>query len=183
MGGFWRVMLLLIVGAVICAPVSFLGRLKQLTLPALTAFDLKQSSLSFSDQRARVMRYFYDVDQAFFACSGAAGTHDRNEIISVCRRSARLLTQLVLPAGLPADVSANLAFYHQAMINEALLLAARQENTEKSGGSFWPFFRYWTIDTCSANSVPHRILRLYSLDWGQVRALGSALEPEDLAGQ
>ncbi len=178
MSGAWRVVLLLIVGAIICAPVSFLGRLKQLTLPALTASDLKQSSLSFSDQRTRVMRYFYAVDQIFSACAAATHTHDSNEVVPACRRSARLLAQLILPRGLPADVSANLAFYHQAVINESFLLAARWENTRKEGGGFWPFLRYWTIDTCGTNSVPQRILRLYSLDWGQVRALGPALDLE-----
>ena len=178
MSGAWRVVLLLIVGAIVCAPVSFLGQLKQLTLPALTASDLKQSSLSFSDQRTRVMRHFYAVDQAFSACAAATRTHDSNKVVPACRRSARLLTQLILPRELPADVSTNLAFYHQAVINESFLFAARWESIGKSGGSFWPFLRYWTIDTCGKNSVPQRILRLYSLDWGQVRALGPALELE-----
>lgn len=174
----WRVVLLLVVGGIICAPFSLLGRLKQLTLPALTASDLKQSALSFADQRKRIMQYFYAVDRIFSPCGAATQTHDSNAVVSACRRSARLLAQQILPRGLPVDVSANLAFYHQAVINEAFLLAARWDNTRKDGGGFWPFLRYWTIDTCGANSVPHRLLRLYSLDWGQVRALGPGLEQD-----
>jgi hypothetical protein len=158
--------IILMLAAAICI-VQFgdiRGKWIAFTAPRLTARDLTQSSLSLDQQRDAIIRYEHKSCEAFVPCPDATMTHDNQTIIQICRQSADQLESLSTPTGLPPAVSKNLEVYHRSLINSSRKTAEQWDTVGKRGGTFWPFVTYWEIDTCSYDSIPQQILRLYGLD-------------------
>ncbi len=159
-----RIILILVASFCIIRFGDIYGKWLVFTAPRLTAKDFNQCPLSLDQQRDAIIRYKHRICEAFAPCPDATMTLNSQMIVQICRRAADHLEILSTPADLPPAVFKNFEIYRRSLINSTRKIADRWDTVEKSDGTFWPFPTRWEIDTCSYNSIPQQIFRLYGLD-------------------
>jgi hypothetical protein len=175
-----RIPLSLALAAAVMSFGSLRAKWYELTAPKLTEQDLINSPVSVEAQRQRLIEFEFKLCQASTSCADATLGGEQAMIVATCKDSARRIAALAIPPELPPAVKKNLSVYHQSMINSENLIADRWKEKDLDGGRLWTFLKNWEVDTCSSNSIPQKVRRLYQLDRLSQASLVTCKEIEDL---
>ncbi len=144
------------------------------SLPKMDAQSLVQSPVPFEAQKEAYLGFRRDV-----VCRGV---HPCLDLITVenwegkpalilekCDAANRILVTNPIPSVLPQAIVKNLELYRKYLLKEtenysALATAKASGRRNRGGLSLYRYLTDWNLDTCSSESIPAVVDRLYGLD-------------------
>jgi len=145
---------------------KYMGKIKLVLTPSVSSKDIQTVKTSFKDQQMQIIKFEHNICELLDPCNKATQTNDVQLIETTCLRAKREVAHVAIPQTLPIKVIKNLSLYQQSLLNTTQMTVDRWKSTEtkKSGDAFFTFLKHWEIDTCSYESIPQQVYRLYQLD-------------------